>query len=277
METSAAERALRMEHRGKRLLLADDNAVNREVTLELLRDVGFVVDIAMNGVEAVEQAKRGKYALVLMDMQMPDMDGLEATRTIRMLAGWADIPIIAMTANAFGEDRSACLAAGMNDHLGKPATPVELYSMLLKWFDTGAPSAADRAADKPPAIQEKPAAAATAQDAPPCFDVPKLLALFGQNTATVRRLLQLAATEHKDDAARLADSASRGDFATATKIAHRIKGTASGIEAKALYTCAGDAETNWRRDSAIDPVQLKALIAALNALLADIDRYLARS
>ncbi len=275
-QASAAERALRREHRGKRLLLAEDNPINREVTLELLRDVGLHVDIATNGREAVEKAKHHEYDLVLMDMQMPEMDGLEATRIIRMLPEWTDTPIIAMTANAFGEDRSACLAAGMNDHLGKPAAPADLFAVLLNWLgkQRAVSAASRRKAAMRAKMSEQMADQPTGPDALPSLDVPRLLSQVKHDSAFVRRLLQLAAAEHRDDPARLSDSAARGDFDAAFKIAHHIKGTASQIEAKTLFACASGAEAKWRRGEAVDAAQLEALTSSLNKLLAEIDRYL---
>jgi CheY-like chemotaxis protein len=100
----------------------------------LLEDVGLTVDLARDGVEAVKQAKERHYDLILMDMQMPKMNGIEATQVIRALPGYARTPIVAMTANAFDEDRQKCLDAGMNDHIGKPVEPRHLYETLLRWL-----------------------------------------------------------------------------------------------------------------------------------------------
>ena len=100
----------------------------------MLEAVGLVVELAVNGREAVEKASSGTYALILMDVQMPEMNGLEATRAIRMLPGLQHTPIVAMSANAFTEDRERSLDAGMNDHIGKPVLPEMLYSTLLRWM-----------------------------------------------------------------------------------------------------------------------------------------------
>jgi CheY-like chemotaxis protein len=117
-----------------RVLLVEDEPINQEVTSLLLENAGIRVDIASDGIAAVEQATANDYALILMDVSMPRMDGLEATQRIRQLPNRADTPIIAMTANAFVEDRARCLAAGMNDFLTKPAKPDDLILMLRRWI-----------------------------------------------------------------------------------------------------------------------------------------------
>jgi PAS domain S-box-containing protein len=133
MPEDQAAAQLRRDHFGQRVLLAEDNPINQEVASELLSSVGLTVEIAGDGARAVDLALARDYDLVLMDIQMPEMDGLAATRAIRAKVG-RRLPIIAMTANAFSDDRAACLEAGMNDHIAKPVDPPQLYGTLLRWL-----------------------------------------------------------------------------------------------------------------------------------------------
>jgi signal transduction histidine kinase/ActR/RegA family two-component response regulator len=121
--------------RGARVLLAEDNAMNRRLASEILGEAGVALDIAENGQDAVTAVQQNQYDVVLMDMQMPEMDGIEATRAIRGLPGFERLPIIAMTANAMDQDRSACLEAGMNDFLPKPIDAEKLIEKLAQWRD----------------------------------------------------------------------------------------------------------------------------------------------
>jgi len=129
-----AERLLARHFAGLPVLIVEDEPVNLEIATMLLEDVGLCVDGACDGPAAERMARERDYALVLMDMRLPGMDGVETTRAIRRLPGYARVPIIAMTANVFDEDRERCLAAGMNDHLGKPIDPERLFEALWRWL-----------------------------------------------------------------------------------------------------------------------------------------------
>ena len=134
LASAMVEEQLRAEHLGTRILLVEDEPINQEVSRDLLEDVGLTVDLAEDGIQAIKMAKLAHYPLILMDMQMPNLNGVDATKAIRALPGYAQTPILAMTANAFDEDRQTCIAAGMNDHIGKPVDPEILFATLLKWL-----------------------------------------------------------------------------------------------------------------------------------------------
>jgi len=136
---AGAEDTLRLRFAGRRVLVVEDEPVNREVSRDLLTQAGLSVDVVEDGQCAVERVQTVQYDLILMDMQMPRLNGIDATRAIRRVEGYARVPILAMTANAFEEDRHACLTAGMNDHIAKPVEPEVLFDRLLKWLTaTGA-------------------------------------------------------------------------------------------------------------------------------------------
>ena len=128
------EQYLKEFHAGARLLLVEDEPLNREITLSLLEDTGLVLDIAEDGQEALDLSQQQRYDLILMDMQMPRMNGIDATQAIRKQSLNRDTPILAMTANAFHEDRAICLAAGMDDFLSKPVAPEVLFETIHRWL-----------------------------------------------------------------------------------------------------------------------------------------------
>jgi len=172
------------------VLLADDNRVNQQLATELLRLVDLQVEVADNGRIAVDMARRGAFDMILMDMQMPEMDGLEATRRIRAEPRLDATPVVAMTASAFGADRDACLAAGMNDHIGKPVNPAVLYDKMLRWLDESrkAPRGAPVEASAPPPPPAEPLATDLLDDIA-ALDVVRGMSLFaGQRALYVQAL-----------------------------------------------------------------------------------------
>ncbi|WP_051378437.1 PAS domain S-box protein [Derxia gummosa] len=235
-----AETLLRERHAGQRVLLAEDHPVNREVAVEQLMVVGLAVDVAEDGAIAVRKVENADYALVLMDMQMPHLDGLDATRAIRALPGRATLPIIAMTANAFEQDREACAAAGMNDFVTKPTDPQTLYATLLRWLPAGGASSAAR-----PAITADPESLALDRlRRIPGLDTRAGLELVCGNSATYVRLLRLFADTHRDDPARLREASA--DPARLAVLVHTLKSAAGSIGAQLVRDAATALEAALR-------------------------------
>ncbi len=220
--------------RGARVLLVDDVALNREVALAFLRDAGVQVDVAHDGREAVERVARERYDLVLMDIQMPVLDGLAATRAIRADPRLRDLPIIAMTAHALPADRERSLLAGMNDHLNKPIAKQALLQTLVRWIQ---PAVARTDGE---AITANPTTVEPDADLPPLdgIDVATGLRNHMGRSALYRRMLDLFLADFPDVPERIAAAQARGDLAEARRLAHSCQSAAASIGALELARLA---------------------------------------
>ena len=257
---------------GARILLAEDNELNQQIAVELLRGAGALVTVANDGREAVERALASldgePYDLILMDLQMPRMDGYQATRRLRADSRFRALPIIAMTAHALVEERQHCLDAGMNDHIAKPIEPEVMFRILLRWI--GRKARGPEAGSRPPATT---AASTTGEEiAPPVvagLDTVNGLRRSGGKSRLYRELLGKYLDGQGDAPTRIRAALATGDRETAERLAHTLKGASGTIGAEAVQAPAAALEQAIRNAAALGDVEILILQieAAMTALL----------
>jgi CheY-like chemotaxis protein len=261
--------------RGARVLLVEDNEINQEVAIGQLEDAEVFVDLAENGAEAVRMAGENDYDIVLMDMQMPVMDGIEATRILRANPRFETLPIIAMTANALVSDREMCLQAGMNDHIAKPIDPDQLFGVLLRWIkrpDGDGAGLQEWAEAKPAVMAAAAPVAGLAANGPLAIDgidVKSALKRTGGNRQRYESLLRRFAAQQATTVEDIRKALAMGDAATAERAAHSLKGAAGTLGVTALSEAAAKAETAVKMGQGIDTA-LTSLSAELGAAVGAI-------
>lgn len=247
---------------GALILLVDDNSINQQVAREILERFGAVVDVAGGGHEAVEMVGQALYDAVLMDVQMPVMDGLAATRAIRLLPGGGDLPIVALTAHALSGDRQRCLEAGMNDYLTKPIDPARLLASLGQWITPAAEAGRNMAAFAGAAAPGSPAPRDDAA-AVSGLDAAKALERLGGNGPLLASIAAEFVRDYATSGRTLARRLAAGDLDGARRLAHTVKGVAGNIAAEALADAARKLEVTLGAGELPPDEALEAYAAAL--------------
>jgi len=256
---------------GLEALLVEDNEVNQQVAREILEYAGAVVEIASNGKIAIEKLSHRAFDAILMDVQMPEMDGIEATRFIRSTLGLSEVPIIAMTAHAFAKERQDCLKAGMNDHVAKPVDPDRLISVLVSWTNRQG-------------RQEEPEEAAAPQPGSesvdelsllPGMDVKTALSRVRGNRSLLLRLLHDFGRDFADACSVIRASLASGDPLSARKTAHTLKGASGNLSLTPIFDLAAALETaihsnnETRRSSLLDELERTLMLTLSKIELLD--------
>ena len=246
--------------RGARILLVDDSDLNLQVAGELLRQAQLYVEVAHDGREAVDKVNSAHYDCVLMDVQMPVMDGYTATENIRSQPAFADLPVLAMTANAMPQDRVRGAEAGMNAYIPKPIDPADLYRALLQWIEPG-----ERDYDEE-SFAVGQASAETLAELPgelPGINISEGLARVGGNTALYLSLLQDLCKDYADAARRIQSMLENGDADGAGQLAHKLRGIANNLGAAELGAAAEAVELPLKSGDTVNAAALQQLQQAL--------------
>jgi polar amino acid transport system substrate-binding protein len=274
--------------RGSRLLLVEDNYINQQVALEILTSAGIEVVVVNNGIEGVEAVEHDQFDVVLMDIQMPEMDGFEATKLIRKNERFKQLPIIAMTANAMKGDREKCIAAGMNDYISKPIDTIQLFTCLRSWINNPAQAAERR--DLSEKRQETPAQSQTSlgdrkdlfedrrtrlPDSLPGINISECMSRLGGNRALIVTLLKDFLAKNKNIIKDIQNRLDAGDYETAERLVHTLKGVSGNIGAERVFENAKELNNAIRdRTAQLLPALLDATDDALIEVLQGLEKEL---
>ncbi len=276
LEDSNSEILLSQHHQGTHILLVEDNIIIREIIQELLHDAGIVIDIAIDGVSAIEKAKLKVYDLILMDIQMPTMNGLEATKNIRSLSAWTAQPIIALTANAFTEDRAACIEAGMNDFLAKPIAPKTLFETLHKWLPR-TQQIKSVISNAEPIKRKRRLKAKTRMALIPGLNLDYCHSLLKGDAHKYLELMTIFIDIHKDDMDNFCKAINKQDLVKAKRLAHSLKGSAATLGIDKLAELAMDLEDTLKNtDMPLDTVFINRQTSAIKHELQAIINVMAK-
>jgi len=265
--------------RGATVLLAEDNEFNQQIAMEILTEVGLIVHIAADGRESLSMIEERPYDVVLMDMQMPVMDGVTATTEIRKKDALKEIPIIAMTANVMESDIKMCLDAGMNDHVAKPIEPDKLFAKLVKWIK---PRQRGPAQENGAVATKRPAAGQVRGKLPEEVpDIPGLDTITGLKRAMGKKafylaMLRMYTVNQGDTPAQIRQSLDGGDFETAQRLAHTAKGVSGNIGATEIQELAARVEKALREHDPRETIEqfIAHLAAAHQKLIAALKEAL---
>ncbi|MGN5145413.1 response regulator [Aeromonas veronii] len=246
---------------GTRVLLAEDNRVNQQLIIEYLRRVDAVVCVVSNGREAVERVAEQPFDVILMDLQMPVLDGLDATRQIRKMVDKHDVPIIALTASAMPGDKERCLGVGMNGYVTKPVSKLDLYNNLLQWV-------------KPQGVEQAGIMEVKPPDLIGILDLQDALKRLEQDKEALQILFKLFMSEHKDDLWEIRSALRRQQPEVASKLLHTLKGVSANISAARLQLVAGELEWRLRQNEVLSETDLEQLQQVFSQTREEVSHFL---
>ncbi|MDF2414768.1 response regulator [Aeromonas sp. 1HA1] len=246
---------------GVRVLLAEDNRVNQQLIIEYLRRVDAVVTVVSNGREAVERVSEQLFDVILMDLQMPVLDGLDATRQIRKMVDKHDVPIIALTASAMPGDRERCLGVGMNGYVTKPVSKLDLYNNLLQWVKSASGECRVPLEVKPPDLMG-------------VLDLEDALKRLEQDQEALQILFKLFMSEHKDDLWEIRSALRRQQPDIACRLLHTLKGVSANISASRLQIMAGELEWRLRQQEELTEPDLEQLQRVFSLTRDEVSHFL---